>query len=258
MSEDDLIFRSSNEYPKPKRNPGRVDFDPREYDKLIEDQGVRVKVTPTVLCPNRTSLEGNNHVLDCPVCLGQGHVDLCSGYKECWAFIQSIKMDKKFVIEGIFDLRDAQITFPSTVRVSYMYKVELVDHATLFNQIVKKTAADTDILRYPPAAGLNYESAEYLLVDSEGETYAKGTDFRIVDQTIKWLTANRPGTGSLFSFLYPAIPTFRVLELLHDTRFYYSALRSPVKKATDMPQQAIIRLDFITKDSGSNVLKVTE
>jgi hypothetical protein len=243
------IFTSNNKYPKPERRPGRIDIFPADYDAAIEDQGVRVRIVPAVLCPNRTSLEDTNHVLDCPVCNGDEVVNLESECEESWAYIQGIKLDKNFQAQGIFDMKDAMITVQSHVKLYYWYKVEIVDFPSTYNQLLKRGAGDLDKLRYMPACDLAFD--QWLLVDRIGQTYEKNVDYKTDEQNIRWLGVKRPAAGTLYSFSYPIRPIFRVLELLHENRYYYFGNKREFKQGVFLPQQAVVRWDYLAKRSGS-------
>lgn len=242
----------TNRYPKRKpTHPGRVELIQKEFDNLIEDQGVRVRITPTVLCPNRTSLDDTNHVLKCPVCFGHQTVDIVDGAIEDWAFIQGIKLDKQFQMQGIWDLKDAMISTKSHIRIYYWYKVEILDSASNYNQIIERGTSDRDSLRYIPV--VTATDTPYYLVDSAGNFYKKDKHYRIVDQQIEWKTVIRPEEGKLYSFIYPVLPTFRILELLHENRYYFDSFKRADKAPIQMPQQAVMRWDHLARGgSGLN------
>lgn len=241
-----------NSYPKRQAKPGRVDLVPKEFDDIIEDQGSRVRITPVALCPNRTSLHDTNHALDCPVCFGDEVVELTDHCVEDWAFIQGIKLNKDVAVQGIFDLKDATLTTKANIRLYYWYKVEVVDFASIFNQVLMRGSGNTDKIRYYPATSCD---TPYYCVDSAGKQYTLNEDYK-VDQRqrlIMWTGLNRPQSGKLYSFVYPILPTFRVIELLHDNRYYYRGFKQAEKTPVQLPQQALIRWDYIAKRSGSNV-----
>jgi hypothetical protein len=244
---------SANVRPKRENSkPGRVDFNTAEFDNAIEDQGSFVRITPAVLCPNRTSLHDTNHQLGCPICNDDGVVDLHDKAVEEWALITSLKLTKQFEVPGIFDLKDAQITVKPHVKLYYFYKVEVLDFGSVFNQLIKRGVGENDKLRYRP---FPTEDIPYYLVDATGVKYEKGTDYEVEDQKVKWLSAHRPGPSKLYSISYPVNPTFRILELLHDNRYYYRSFKLQNKVPVQLPQQAVMRLDYISKGSGSNIEK---
>lgn len=241
----------TNRYPKRiNAKPGRIQLHQKDFDNLIEDQGVRVRITPSILCPNRTSLDDTNHVLKCPVCDGYQTVDMTDGIVEEWAFIQGIKLDKQFQVQGIWDLKDAMVSVKSSIRLYYWYKIEILDSSSNYNQVVERGSADRDKLRYIPT--VTATDTPYYLVDSNGTTYKKDKHYKIVDQEIEWKTVIRPESGKLYSFIYPVLPTFRVLELLHENRFYFDDYKRADKVPFQFPQQAVIRWDHLARGSGLN------
>jgi len=250
---------AKNTYPKPTRKPGRVSLVIDEFNNLIEDQGIMVRVTPSVICPRRTGeVEDNmniNHDLNCPICHGRSVVDLDHLAQDDWAFIQGITLDKTFTESSRYDMKDAFMTFRSPLRVSYWYKIEIIDFGSQFNELIHKNGKETrDRIRYP---ALDPEDGNiFALIDGAGDTYELGTDYDINGQYIEWKTARMPPEDRLFSFLYPVLPTFRVLDLPHENRYYYDSDKNPVKVPEQLPQQAHIRWDFMAVGSGSDIAQV--
>ena len=240
---------SINRYPKRQGKPGRVDLNVPELDNLIDDQGIRLRIVPSLLCPNRTDLSGTNHHLDCEVCNGNEAVDLESECFETFGAIQSIRHEKTFEISGIWDEKDATVTLKSEDRIYYWYKIIVLDFASIFNELVKRDDDDTDKLRYPPNRSCD---TPFHLVDSSGIVYKPGVDYRVSkDQYIKWTTAKRPAKDSLYSISYPVFPTFRVLETLHENRFYNITSKQKERVPVNLPQQAVIRWDYLADRSGN-------
>lgn len=232
--------------------PGRINFDAEEFDFAIEDQGTFVRITPSVLCPNRTSLHDTNHALGCPLCGDDGVIDLHDQAVEEWALITSLKLTKQFEVPGVWDMKDAQITVKPSVKLYYFYKVEVLDFGSPFNQLVKRGSTDYDRLRYTP---FTTNEIPFHVVDSQGTKYTKDTHFIIESGKVKWTGPTRPLAGKLYSISYPVNPTFRVLELIHDNRYYYDSFKRTDKVPIQLPQQAVIRLDYLAKQQGSNVEK---
>jgi len=178
-------------------------------------------------------------------------VDLTSDIYESWAFIQGIKMDKTFDQASRFDVKDATITVPHGVRINYWFKIEVVDFSSMYNQLVLRSKTDKDRLRYPPteAEGGNF----YTVVDENGIRFTKDTHYTVVGNEVTWLTTARPKKDNLYSFIYPILPTFKVLKLMHDNRYYYTSFKTPVKAPIQLPQQAHIRWDYLVSGGGSDV-----
>lgn len=252
MSSSPIKPASGNRYPKLLTKPGRVDLIPEEFESIIEAQGARVRITPSMMCPNKTSLEDTNHALDCPICFGDEVLDLCDQSIEDWALIQSINLDKKFDVKGIFDLKDAQLTVRQGVRLYYWYKIEILDFSSVYNQLVKReSGGDFDRVRYNPATSCD---TPFYCIDSAGVRYYVNEHFRFDgDRRLRWLNSKRPSVGTLYSLTYPILPTFRVIEMMHENRYYYTSFKKKEKVPVNLPQQALIRWDYIAKGSGSNI-----
>lgn len=244
---------SNNEYPKREgAKPGRVDLLPKEFENAIEDQGTMVRITPVALCPNRTDIADTNHVLDCPLCFGDQVIELSKDCIEDWAIIQGIKLDKRFEVNGVFDMKDATITVRQGVRLYYWYKIEVLDFASVFNEVVKRGNDVTDDIRYNPAKACD---TPFHCIDSSGKQYTVGKHYEIEDYSLRWITPERPESGKLYSLVYPILPTFRVIEVLHENRYYYTGFKQKTRTPVNLPQQALIRWDYIANRSGSGVLR---
>jgi hypothetical protein len=236
--------------------PGRVDLMPAEFDNLIEDQGIKVLITPAALCPNRDMVEGTNHKLDCPICHGDEVLEITGKAIETWAFIQGVNLERRYEANGLFDIKDSQMTVPANVRISYMYKVEVLDFSSTFNELIMRGKrgpdANSDYLRYRPTEDSN---VPLYVVDSTGREYTRNEHYEIDKETktIKWKNQYRPAANVMYSILYPTLPTFRVVELLHESRFYYRAFKKAVKEPVSLPQQALLRLDYLAVGSGAKV-----
>ena len=251
MSES-IPIKKSTDFTRPKRQgakPGRVDLIPEEFESLIEDQGSYVRITPTILCPNRTDVEDTNHRLDCPLCFGQQTIDLEAEAFEAWVFIQGIDLNKELAVQGVFDMKDAKMTTRQGTRLYYWYKVEVLDFASVFNQVVKRKSGNKDQLRYCPAKVCD---TPHFCMDSAGHSYRLNEDYKINGRELTWM-GKRPPTNMLYSITYPVLPTFRVIEFLHENRYYYSSFKSKEKTPVQLPQQVLMRWDYIAKKAGSQV-----
>jgi hypothetical protein len=235
---------------RPKRSPskpGRVSLNLDEINNLVEDQGILVKVTPALLCPAITDLESYNHDLDCTLCDNQ-IIDLDAQSYTSWAVVQGIHHDKRFEADGVLDLKDVQITLKSNSRINYWYKIEVLDFTSTYNQLVKRSSTgDFDRTRYQP---IEASMTPFHLVGRDGIYYVKGVDYTVGVHGIDWISINRPAAGSIFSFVYPILPVFRVLEHLHESRYYYKDFKSPEKTPIHFPQQVHARWDYVARGSG--------
>lgn len=233
--------------------PGRVDLKLKEFQDLIEDQGCRVRITPALVCPRRTGKQNEDadHDLNCPYCKGALIVDVPQMAVETWAFIQGIQFDKSFAPQGVYDVKDAQITCRAENRIWYWFKIEVIDFGSLFNQLVLRSSSAVDTLRYPAIEA--WDGNFYQLMDGNGQFYTRrtdenpGGDYTVSGDQLTWVGARRPEQGKVYSMIYPMLPTFRVLELIHANRYYYDGFKKPRKEPVQFPQQAQIRWDYLAK-----------
>lgn len=221
--------------------PQRVDLIPKEFEDIIEDQGVFVQITPVLVCPNKTELFDTNHKLDCPLCDGKQYIDISEKSFKEWVFIQSIKLDKQFDVQGIWDVKDARISTKASTRLYYWYKIEMLDFESIFNELVERKSGDRDRLRYNAIKSCD---TPFILVDKDRNFYELDTDYRIDGREVVWLGVNRPTEGTIYTISYPVLPTFRVLELMNENRNYYNST-SKGKVPVNLPQHAVIRLDYL-------------
>lgn len=226
------------------KKPNRVAFETEDFNTVIEHQGVYVRVTPVVVCPNKSDKYGTNHDLDCPLCFGKQYIDVCERSREEWVFIQGIHLDKQLNVQGIWDAKDAKISTKSSIRLYYQYKIELLDFESTFNEIVERRSGDADNLRYEAVA----ECGEsFIVIDKNRKFYELNVDFRVSGKNINWLGLNRP--SGLYTVSYPMRPTFRVIELLNENRNYYNQIGGE-KIPVNLPQHAILRLDYLLENGG--------
>lgn len=229
-------------------NPGRVDLKVSDFDRILEDQGVRVKVTPSILCPNRQGLHSTNHALNCPTCNLSEAIELPAQSYEEYALIQSVNFKLDWTQSGLYSVKDAVMTIKGGRRLWYYDKVEILDSTSIFNQVVERTGT-TDQLRY--AAQNAATTTPFFLADKDGTEYILRTDYNVSGKTLTWVTTG-PEEKSLYSIQYPILPVFRVLELLHENRYYYESSGNEKKIPVHLPQQCVLRWDYFRKDGGAN------
>lgn len=234
-------------------HPSRIDLKYQEIDFLVEDQGVYVKITPAMMCPNRTAITDTNHPAQCTVCSGNAALDLPQHAVLDWGLFQAIDYELMFNVPGVFDLKDAKLTIKGTapVKLDYWYKIEVQDHTSVFNELVRRNTTGTDKLRYAGQQALEKTACTYL-VDHAGVEWVYGTDFTISGQTLTWGAGKGPAGGTVYSIQYPILPTFRVIQLLHGDRYYYTSFKQPMRTPVDLPQQAAIRWDYLAAQGGVN------
>src|SRR5690606_8578312 len=125
----------------------RVDFLVEDFDRLIEQKGVNVKVYRTSYCPNVKSVDGAEHEIDCNLCNGSGFIDrnpVCVK-----AFFQNQELERMLDQSGQHDGNSVLVTFPIGVELQYFTLVELLDFTDIyFQRVMRKEGSDTDVLKY--------------------------------------------------------------------------------------------------------------
>ena len=230
---------------RPKENPyGKflsVPLKTNDFNKLIASHGIYIRHEKTSVCPHIYNKESGHADITCDICdNGRIHFDP----KEMWSLIYSIKMDQMLQVQGIWELGDVLMTFPgyyedeSVVRIDYYDKVTILDFSERTNDLVgRASSGDIDKIRY--------EVTDVHLLRTKTATFAKDVDFIIEDTNIKWISANRPAAGEIYTLAYEYRPVYRVVNFFHESRYYYDAFKKSIKDPVYNPIQAQVRRDYI-------------
>lgn len=180
---------------------GRVDLNPKDFDDLLLQKGMNVKVYRTMYCPKVKSVDGAEHEIDCNLCNGSGWIDfdpIC-----CKAFIQAQELDKMPQVEGFVDGNTVLISFPVGVELQYFTRIEMMDFTNIyFQRVLRNANSNTDVLQYK-ACRVN------ALIDRDGVRYYDTTDFKLnLDGSIMWLSSVQTRTVT-FSAV-PATGTWKL------------------------------------------------
>jgi len=226
-----------------------ISLNPAKVNQMIEDQGVRVRVYRTVLCPNRKSIDSAEHEINCSICKTKdGFIDLEP--VETWAFVGNQDLTKQFNVEGAWDEQGVVMTFPTGVEVFYWAKIELMDFTTPMIELVQRQDGDIDNLKYP-AHSVN------VLIDIDGVRYYQDTDFQVgVNGNIQWIEVRRPDKGKIYTLHYNYPVTFRAVNAVHINRFSQLGAKRDHKEPIELPQQWNCKRDFLIerKDLDENLL----
>lgn len=225
---------------RPDQAPqSRVDLDPFQFDALIKQKGVRVKVYRTTYCPNVKSVDGAEHNVDCQLCNGSGYIDLEPLCVD--AFLQSQELEKMQNVEGFVDGNSVLITFPSGVELQYFTRVDLVDFTDIYYQrVLRKEGSDVDVLQYQ-ACRVN------IIVDSSGTRYYQDLDFKIEENgSIKWGIGSTPADNQVYSIHYETHAQFRATRAQHVNRFSQYK-RDGVVEYVKFPEQWLCTKEYLVR-----------
>lgn len=213
-----------------------VQLNAKDLNALIQEQGVRVKVFMTAICPNVKSIDSAQHEISCNLCK-RGFID--RNPKETFVYLQSQTLIKNFAKEGVWDDQLVAASFPSGVDIQYFAKIELLDFTSVFYELVQRQEGDVDRLKYQ-AFKVNY------LIDKNGVEYHLGTHFNLSDTgDVQWVQSVRPTTGTTYTIHYDYFITYRAINAMHVNRFGQESFKAPDRKPVEYPQQWMIKRDFL-------------
>lgn len=223
---------------------GRVDLDPAQFEKLLQEKGVRVEVFRSMFCPNVKSIDGAEHNIDCEICNGSGFLDrhpLCTV-----AFIQNQSLEKMPFVEGMVDGNAVAATFPAGVELQYFTLVRLIDFTEPFFQRIKRQEGDVDVLKYK-ACNVN------VVVGSDGKEFFQDNDFTLdPNGSIRWKENKGPFPGDIYAIHYDAAVQFRAVRAMHANRFTQVFSKSAGGALhVKLPEQWLLQKEFLVKRTDS-------
>jgi len=115
------------------------DISVKDLNSFVFFQGVRIKVYKSLWCPNRKSIDGSEHPIDCPLCDDQELIDVDP--LDTFVAIQGQSKEQLINPEQIgynWEEQTVLATFLSGVEVSYYTKVELQDYTNIFKELVQR------------------------------------------------------------------------------------------------------------------------
>lgn len=196
---------------KRKSTLPKVNLRPEQFNQLILDQGVRVKIFRSVPCPNLKDIESGIHEIDCPLCHGTQFVDRYP--IEANLVIQSVQSEMSHLLEGLYDGNTVTMTFPSGIEAQYFTLVELLDFTENYIQRVSRQEGKVDNLKFK---GIHVN----LLIDQHGREYFEGSDFHLdINGNIAWVANKGPTKDTIYSIHYETLMRYRTVRALHVNRF---------------------------------------
>lgn len=225
---------------------GRVDLRAPDFDVMIEQKGVNLRVYRTMYCPNVKSVDGAEHEVDCSLCNGSGWIDrnpICVK-----GFLQNQELERMMDgMAGQHDGNSVLITFPIGVELQYFTRIELVDFTDIyFQRVLRAEGSDVDVLKYK-ACRVN------MIIDKNGVEYYQDQDFKIdPNGNIKWLS-RKPADFLPYSIHYEAHIQFRATRALHVNRFtQYKAPGNPKVEHIKMMEQWLCTKEFLLRRKDIN------
>lgn len=229
---------------------GRNNMNPDDFDKLILQQGVRVKIFRSMYCPNVKSVDGAEHDIDCqiPGCNGSGIIDRHP--IETITFIQNQQLEKMAFTEGQVDGNSVAGTFLSGIELQYFTLVELMDFTEIYFQRIKRSKTNVDVLKY-------FCHRVNMIIDQHNIEYYECIDFKIdLNGNINWVANRGPASETIYSIHYEASVQFRAVKSMHSNRFSQVKLKGKIKYVK-FPEQWQLSKEYLVKrvdDSGNEII----
>lgn len=226
---------------------GRVDANPKDFDKLIEQKGSRINIFRSFYCPNVKSVDGAEHQIDCQLCNGSGYMDVdCIPTK---AYIQNQDLERLMSQGGDYDGNSVLMTFPTGIELQYFTRVELVDFTGIYYQrVLRNPVGSIDVLKYK-ACRIN------VVVDKNNVRYYQMQDFNL-DQNgnILWLTtltSRKPAANVIYSVHYECHLQFRAVKAMHVSRFSQWKNNEGIEYVK-LPEQWLMVKEFLLRRKDIN------
>lgn len=225
------------------------------FDQLLNNRGIRFIHKIAAPCPNMTSLSDNNHNPDCTFC-DQSQI-LYVEEREIVGVLSSNTLEKLFEIQGVWDVGTAVITFPTEysdgVQADFNVFDQLLcpDFQIRLSELKEYDGGEGLITetKYPIQKVVNITST----FNNTLKKYIQGVDFTLTsDGNIQWIAGRQPsyneieGIGEILSITYSANPAYNVIQTLHELRVTQELVNG-VKTAKRLPQQVLVRRDFLFK-----------
>ena len=235
-------------------------LDPKAFEELIKNRGLRWQHFKATQCPNIPDLETNQHDPNCQIC---ENGMLFYGGDEVHGIFQQNKLERMYEIQGVWDIGEAVVTFSAyadaedgtpgrgeAIDLQNFDKLVCLDYEFRWQELIEHSPLGVDRLRYPAL------QVEFL--STKSKQYYPDVDFIIDDDgMIKWITQNQPNydqrnsRGEVFTIAYTARPVFYVVNLIHEIRA--TKAQDFVTKeitAVRLPQQVLIRRDYLFSHPG--------
>ena len=225
----------------------------QNFDQLLNRRGIRFRHYKSLPCPNIKLLDDNSHDPLCEQCDGSGIIYYEP--KDIVGVLTSNSVEKQFEYQGAWEIGSAVVTMPSEYADGEQADFTLYDKLVVLDYTVRlwelkeyePRPGDTQQLRYP------IEKVGYLITvtDSEVTEFQQGVDFTVDNGVINWISGHTPSydaineMGQTYSVSYWANPVYIVLQPMRELRVTQQMMPDGTKVAVRLPQQLVIKRDFL-------------
>lgn len=226
------------------------------FDQLLQNRGVRFVHRKSTPCPNIETVFDNSHNPNCPLC-EDGILFYIE--KEIWGVFYSNSLEKNFEYQGLWEIGSAVVTLPTEYPDGTPAEFNTYDQLVIPDFSVRMwelkeyrpTYNNQQEFRYP------IQSTEYVAsaVNDALVVYQQGVNFNIVNGNMEWITGQTPSfnvsenKGDVYVVQYYANPVYNVLQHLRELRITQELNLQGQKVAKRLPQQVLVRRDFLNNKS---------
>lgn len=222
--------------------------DPRAFNALIRDHGVKVLYQSATLCPCYYGrIESGQKKLNCAKC-ENGYLVFDS--LEIFVYIENTDLEKQFQQFGVWDTGSARLYSPSKTEtgedfyIGYFDKITVLDFLETYSEVIERGNGDRDRLKF--------KAIDVILLRTEDKVFLKDVNFRVDDDgNIQWFGPFQPGydldrdVGEVYTIKYLRNPIYRVMEVFHENRYVLTGVRSKFKKPERLVQECLIKKDYL-------------
>jgi len=223
----------------------RTSLTPKNFERLILQHGIRVKIYRTFFCPNVKDVDSGQHEIDCqvPGC-SRGYIDVDPIDTMC--LIQRQELIKRQSAEGFVDDQSCHGTFLLGINLQYMTLVELQDYFQIYYELIKRSTGDSDTTKFS-AKRVN------IIMDKKGIRYYQTIDFHVSPTgTIQWIANRGPEAGEIYSIHYESNVRYRCTKAVQVSRFTQIKNSDGTVAFQKMPELWTLNREFMPKNLDFN------
>jgi hypothetical protein len=230
-------------------------LDPKAFEDLIKNRGIRWKHEKATPCPNVSDIEQQMHDPNCRIC---ENGMLFYGSSEIHGIFSNNKLERMYEVIGIWDVGQAIVTFSAymdgqdgtpgmgtAIDMQHWDKLTCLDYEFRWQERIEHSPTGVDRLRYP--------ALQIEFVATKSKKYFADTHFQInADGNVQWISQEQPSydqlnqRGEIYTISYTAQPVFYVIQLLHEIRATKAIDHATgLNKAVRLPQQVLIMRDYL-------------
>lgn len=219
----------------------RADFNPKDFEDLIQQKGYSLRWDQSVNCPCIDPATGHA-VEECSQCDSRGHLYYNSAQIKGIITRQNKEMQIGDAI-GVLEPGDAYLTTSATNKLSEWDRVVNLDSLAVYHETIIHNEKGVDKLRYPPVGNVIVAVCQSTR-NSNIIHLQQNVDYDLnANGTISWLSKSKPTLNMGISFRYNHHPVWLVINTPNYIRDTFVKQGMPTDSFSAMPVRVQIRLE---------------